>query len=321
MIKICGQTTGQGRMAGLLLLAVTISLAGITGCHSGPKEKAAGNAASSCTKQYSVRGKVISVDARDGVISLDTEAIPGFMEAMSMAYTLQNPSVASELHPGDKITAQLQLGAQGAVLSDIVVIQQAMLNVKPAAQYHLPQAGDTVPDFKLLNQSGRWIHLHQFRGKVLVLTFIYTRCQSSQFCPLMSRNFAKLDQMLAADPRLYAHTHLLDISFDPKYDTPAVLRSYGGAYTGRYTKEKFQHWDFAAPSPAELASVLEWFDVGVTSKDGKILLHSVSTAVIGPDGKIRYWYPTNDWKPQQVFENARQILASAPRNDGAKTKQ
>ena len=71
-----------------------------------------------------------------------------------------------------------------------------------------------------------------------------------------------LGQMLAADPNLYAKTHLLSVSFDPKYDTPAVLRSYGGAYTGNYTKEKFQHWDFAAPPPAELDKVLNFFLVG-----------------------------------------------------------
>ncbi len=296
-------------------LALGLAALGIGGCHSNPKEKGGSNAAASSEKQYAVRGKVISVYAKDGVISLDTEEIPGFMEAMTMAYTLQNPSIATELHPGDTITAQLHIGAQGAVLSDIDIVHQAMLNVKPTRLYHVPQPGDTVPDFKLRNQSGREIDLRQFRGKVLLLTFIYTRCASSQFCPLMSRNFSKVDKMLAADPELYAKTHLLSVSFDPKYDTPAVLRSYGAAYTGRYTKENFAHWDFAAPSMAELPSILNWFDVGVTSADGKILQHSVSTAVIGPDGRIRYWYPTNTWTPQRIFQNVRQVLTSEPRRN------
>ena len=290
-------------------LALACFLVSVCGCHTRSKEGAANHSAASSQKQYSVRGKVISVDAKDGVISLDTEAIPGFMEAMAMAYTLENPSEASELHPGDKITAQLQITGQGAVLSEIDILQQAKLNVLPPVSYHVPQLGETVPDFHFLNQSHREISLRQFRGKVLVLTFIYTRCTSSQFCPLMSRNFANLDKMLAADPKLYARTHLLSISFDPKYDTPAVLRSYGGAYTGRYTKETFQHWDFAAPSQAKLASVLQWFDVGVTPAGGNILTHSVSTAVIGPDGKIRTWYPTNRWTPQQAFQDVQQILA------------
>ncbi|HZC43115.1 MAG TPA: SCO family protein [Acidobacteriaceae bacterium] len=293
-------------MLSLPLVFLCASL-GVVGCHSNSQPANAGTSASS-QKQYSIRGKVVSVDQKDGVIALDTETIPGVMEAMTMAYTLQNPAEASGLHPGDKITAQMLRAAQGSVLSDIVILQQANLNFLPPVQYHVPQPGDTVPDFRFLNQSNREISLKQFRGKVLVLTFIYTRCASSQFCPLMSRNFAHLDQLLAADPHLYANTHLLSISFDPKYDTPAVLRSYGGAYTGRYTRETFQHWDFAAPSPARLASVLKWFDVAVNTSNGMITTHSVSTAVIGPDGKIRAWYPSNTWTPQQALKDIQQIV-------------
>jgi protein SCO1/2 len=295
------------RVGAALSIGLLGAAVGILGCRSG-SQSSGGRTSASSQKQYSIRGKVVSVDQKDGVIALDTEAIPGVMEAMTMASTLQNPSVASELHPGDKLSAQLRLGAQGAMLSSIVILQQANLNVLPPTQYHVPQIGDTVPDFRFLNQSNREISLKQFRGKVLVLTFIYTRCASSQFCPLMSRNFAHLDQLLAADPGLYAKTHLLSISFDPKYDTPAVLRSYGGAYTGRYTKETFQHWDFAAPSPVRLASLLQWFDVAVNWSHGKVTTHSVSTAVIGPDGKIRAWYPSNTWTPQQALKDIQQVL-------------
>jgi protein SCO1 len=307
---------GSGRLGSAVLscsfntalsLALLCAAFSVLGCHPSSQSANTGTTASS-QKQYSIRGKVVSVDQKDGVIALDTEAIPGVMEAMTMAYTLQNPSVASELHPGDTLTAQLHLAAQGAVLSNIVIVQQANLNVLPPVQYHVPQPGDTVPDFRFLNQSNREISLKQFHGKVLALTFIYTRCASSQFCPLMSRNFARLDQLLAADPDLYAKTHLLSISFDPKYDTPAVLRSYGGAYTGRYTKETFQHWDFAAPSPAALASLLQWFDVAVNTSKGMVVTHSVSTAVIGPDGKIRAWYPSNTWTPQQALKDIQQIV-------------
>lgn len=290
-----------------LCCALAFAMASLCGCNS---KSAPSSAAATAQKQYSIRGKVVSVDAKDGVIALDTEAIPGVMEAMTMAYTLENPNEAPGLHPGDEISAHLQLNAQGAaVLSDIAILRLANLNVLPQVQYHVPKPGDAVPDFRFLNQSGRRISLKQFRGKAVVLTFIYTRCASSQFCPLMSRNFAHLDQMLSVDPKLYANTHLLSISFDPKYDTPAVLRSYGGAYTGRQTKETFRHWDFAAPSQAELASVLQWFDVAVTYVKGNVSMHSVSTVVIGPDGRVRAWYPTNTWTPQQVFKDIQQIFA------------
>ena len=263
-------------------------------------------------KIFPVRGKVISTDATH--VTLDHEAVPGFMEAMTMPYNLKDPSVVSELHPGDRITARIVVhqdaaGFRDPELDNIVVIAQARPDYKPAVKYHVPQVGDTVPDFRLLNQSDRIISLSQFKGKVLVATFIYTRCPLADYCPRMSRNFAEIDKALAEDRSLYFETHLLSISFDPAYDTPSVLRSYGGAYTGNYTKETFSHWDFAAPPEKELPEVTRFFGVGVTPGENKTLNHSLSTAVIGKDGKIAAWFPTNDWKPTEVVAAAKKAAS------------
>jgi len=312
-MKMLRRINSQARAAGcrLLLLALAVSVLGVSGCHTAPKQNASSGTAASPNKVYSLRGIIVSVDAAKGQVTLTNENIPGFMEPMTMPYSLVNPMEASELHPGDKISAQLIVGDTSALLTQIDILQQAKLDYKPTVQYHVPQAGDLVPNFKLLNQSGRHIHLDQFRGKVLLVTFIYTRCPLSNFCTLMSRNFAAVDKMLAADPQLYAKTHLLSISFDPSYDTPAVLRSYGSAYTGRYTKETFAHWDFAAPSSKDLASLVLWFDVGVTPGPKNTLSHSLSTVVVGPDGKVRKWYPTNEWTPDQLFNEIKQTLEPA----------
>ncbi len=239
---------------------------------------------------------------------LDAAAIPGFMDAMTMAYRLATPNILSELHPGDSITATLSVSDKGNSLDQIVVTAQAKPDYKPSFFYHPIHPGDQVPDFKLLNQSDRVIHLSQFRGKVLLMTFIYTRCPLADFCPRMSRGFAKVNQALARDPDLYVKTHLLSVSFDPDYDTPKVLRSYGGAYTGNYTNEQFRHWDFAAPSKADLAPVLRFFDVGATPEQDKTITHSLSTLVIGPDGRVVKWYPTNDWTPEQLVTDVEQIV-------------
>jgi protein SCO1/2 len=128
----------------------------------------------------------------------------------------------------------------------------------------------------------------------------------------MSSNFAQIDKDLAADKKVYAKTHLLSISFDPAYDTPTVLRSYGGAHTGRFTEEDFAHWDFAAPSPADLTPLEQWFDVGVTgdSKDPSTIMHSLSTVLIGKDGKVIHWYPTNDWSVPEVAARMKQAALS-----------
>jgi protein SCO1 len=267
---------------------------------------AAGNGAAGELKTFPIRGKIVGVDAAKGSVLLDHEAVPGFMDAMTMTYKLKDANVASELHPGDRITATLLVrqtpdGYGDAMLNQIVVTAQARPDYKPPVSYHVPSAGDAVPDFKLINQDGRTIHLGQFQGRALLLTFIYTRCPLADFCPRMSHNFAQIDKALRGDPAIYAKTHLLSISFDPKYDTPAVLRSYGGAYTGNYTKEKFGHWDFAAPPVDEMAALTGFFCMGVTPGDSGTLMHSLSTVLIGKDGKIVSWYPTNDWRPEDVL--------------------
>ncbi|WP_444542337.1 SCO family protein [Edaphobacter acidisoli] len=282
-----------------VLLVLALGL--IAGCHR--SSNSAASSASAAQKTFTIRGKVVSTD--QGSVMLDGDAVPGFMDAMTMPYKLKDPSVASELHPGDHITAtvladQEEDGFHDVRLDNIVVTAQARPDYKPAVQYHVPTPGDVVPNFKLLNQSGRTIDFAEFKGKVLLVTFIYTRCPLPDFCVRMSRDFATVDKDLSADPVIYAKTHLLSISFDPKYDTPKVLRSYGGAYTGRYTKETFEHWDFAAPSEEELPKITQYFDVGVTPGDARTLTHSLSTVLIGKDGKVLAWYPTNDWKPEDV---------------------
>ncbi|WP_035348883.1 SCO family protein [Edaphobacter aggregans] len=293
-----------------LAFVVAVLALQTSGCRPSPSPKIA---AEYLEKTFPVRGKVLSTDATH--VMLDHEAVPGFMEAMTMAYKLKDPSIVSELHPGDRITARIVVqqdasGFRDAELDNIVVIAQARPDYKPPVQYHTPQVGDAVPDFRMLNQSGRTISLSQFKGKVLVATFIYTRCPLADYCPRMSRNFAEIDKTLGEDPALYGQTHLLSISFDPAYDTPAVLRSYGGAYTGNYTKETFKHWDFAAPPEKELAQVTQFFGVGVTPGENKTLNHSLSTAVIGKDGRIAAWYPTNDWKPEEVVAAVKKAAAS-----------
>lgn len=260
---------------------------------------------SGVTETFPIRGKVVSVDAAKGSVLLDHEAVAGFMDAMTMPYKLKDPSVISELHPGDRITAKLVVRKVGddyadAMLDEIVVTAQARPDYKPAVQYHVPQAGDAVPDFKLVNEDGKPIHLAQFKGRVVLLTFIYTRCPLADFCPKMNKNFAQIDQALAGDKKLYRETHLLSISFDPKFDTPAILKSYGGIYTGG-AKGAFEHWDFAAPSESDLPALEQFFDVGVTPGDAGTLTHSLSTALIGKDGKVLAWYPTNEWTPVEVL--------------------
>lgn len=288
-------------------------LVAFTGCHSSQKASIESEATPNY-KMYHLRGKVVETNAATGDVTLDHEAIPGFMEAMTMSYKLKDASILSELHPGDVITADL-LVSQGAdadiVLDHIVVVAQGKPDYKPTVLYHVPKTGDAVPDFALRNEDGREIHLKQFHGEQLLITFIYTRCPLPNFCPLVTRNFAAIEKSLAADPKLYAHTHLLSVSFDPEHDTPERLRAYGAQYIGSDAKGAFTHWDFAVPTKPVLSQMALYFDVGMTSGSDGTITHTLSTTLIGRDGKVVRFYPGNDWTPDQVLADVKASNAGA----------
>lgn len=288
--------------------AVAVAAALLVGCRQ-PSAQPAGDGAQSAgaIAVHQLRGTIVGTDPAHGRITVDHRAIPGFMPAMTMPYQLQQPGILSELHRGDEITADVEVrsspdGTSEVRLDHVDVIAQSNPNHLPSVQFHVPTVGERVPDFKLLDQSGRHIELSQFAGKVLLMTFIYTRCPLPDYCVRMSENFRKINDLLAQDQALFGATHLLSVSFDPAYDTPAVLRSYGGAHTGRYTTETFKHWTFAAPSLAELPKMEQFFDVGVNGSDPSTLTHSLSTVLIGKDGKIIAWYPSNEWDPRAVAD-------------------
>jgi protein SCO1/2 len=235
------------------------------------------------------------------------------MEAMTMPYKLNDPSILGELHPGDVITADVLVSqdADADVLLDhIVVVAQAKPDYKPTVIYHVPAPGDAVPDFKMRNQDGRAIHLGQFQGKALLITFIYTRCPSAEFCPRVTRNFALVEKQLAASPALYAKTHLLCVSFDPEHDTPERLRAYGATYIGSDARSAFVHWDFAAPEKQLLPEMAQFFDLGMTTETDTTITHTLSTTLIGPDGKVVHFYPGNEWTADQLAADVRQRLGA-----------
>jgi protein SCO1 len=283
----------------------------LAGCHSGQNSNTQSNAG---VTVYHLRGKVVSTDAAQGIVVLNHEAIPGFMDAMTMPYQLKDPSIVSELHPGDIITADVLVSKSSqetVVLDHIVVVAQARPDYKPAVFYHVPAPGDKVPDFSLKNQDGRTIHLGQFKGKMLLLTFIYTRCPLPNFCPLVTHNFAVINNNLEANPKLYAKTHLLCVSFDPEHDTPERLRAYGATYIGSDAKNAFAHWDFGAPDKTVLLEMAKFFDVGITHGEDDTITHTLSTTLIGADGRVVQFYPGNEWTPDQVMADVEKSARNA----------
>jgi protein SCO1/2 len=285
----------------LFLLVALCALLTFTACNRGkPQPENAGT--QSGAKRYSLKGKIISVDKNAGTANIDNEPIAGFMDAMIMPYTFKPPAAITQLQPGDSITADVVVDSDKYWLENVNVTGHSQPAEKPAAAVHIPAPGDEVPDFQLVNQNGRSISLHQYRGQTLVLTLIYTRCPFPDFCPRVSHEFAEIDRQLRADPARYAKTHLLSISFDPTHDTPKVLRAYGLSCAGSKDPALFKHWEFAAIPASELQKFADYFAL-TYKEEGGLITHSLSTAVISPGGKIFKWYHGADWQASDLLQD------------------
>ncbi len=251
-------------------------------------------------KRYELQGRVVAVDPLAHTLTIAHQDVPGLMKGMTMPFTVgkANNWVFQAITPGDQIRATLVL-SDHAELQDITFTRASNSATDGGTSpLHVPQAGEEVPNFALINQDGRKIHLQQFQGKPLLLTFIYTRCPFPDYCLRMSHNFLEVMQELQKSPQVFAKAQLLSISIDPATDTPPVLRTYGKTYVDGIDP-KFQHWEFATGSPEEVRRTADFFGLVYNQKDGQIV-HSLSTVLIGGDGKVLKVYSGNDWKPEDV---------------------
>jgi len=283
-------------------------------CSSGPS-RVSSTSSQSGAKRYALKGKVISVDKNAGTANIDNEPIAGFMDAMIMSYPFKPATALDQLQPGDSITADVVLEGPGKYwLENVKVVGHSTPAEppagKPTSSLHIPSPGDDVPDFELVNQSGKNISLHQYRGQTLLLTLIYTRCPFPDFCPRVSHEFAAIDRQIRADPARYGKAHLLSISFDPANDTPKVLRAYGFSCAGSKDPALFTHWEFAAIPQAELPRFADYFAL-TYKEEGGVLTHSLSTAVISADGKIFKWYYGTEWQASDLLQDVAAAHAAS----------
>ena len=262
-------------------------------------------------KRYAFTGRVVSIDTQDQSAIIDGDAIPGFMDAMAMPYKIKPPAMLNTLAPGDAITADVVVvqpnsNNEGATPDSWLENIKITAHTAPAPTvFHMPAPGEEVPDFSFTNQTGKHISLQQYRGKFLLVTFIYTRCPFPDFCPRMSSNFAEIHKQLAANPNV----HLLSLSFDPEHDTPKVLRDYGFSVAHTHDPALFTRWEFAAPTLADLPKIANFFALTV-KPEGGLITHTLSTAVIAPDGKIVKWYHGSDWQVSDLINDVSTTSAA-----------
>jgi protein SCO1/2 len=239
---------------------------------------------------YPLAGVVKRVERELQHVTIDHEAIPGFMDAMNMRFAYTDRSVLDHLQPGDRVQGTLRVEREHGVVSeyqlrDLVVTGQTARGVTSGvaelpARGRLLEPGDLVPDFTMTNQDGQAVKLSGLRGKVVVLTFIYTRCPLPDFCPMMDRKFSELAEHLRNSPGRAASVRLVSLSFDPDHDTADVLRKHA-----QIRGAAPPLWSYAVASHAELAKIAA--PLGLTYIPGTDdIAHNLSTAIIDRAGKL-----------------------------------
>jgi protein SCO1 len=256
-------------------------------------------------KHYMLTGRVVAKTPASHSLVIDHDNIPGFMAAMTMPYAVAEGVDISGIEPGDRIRARIVVKPDESYWLDSISVTDSTHRERTVKETRQLFPGEFIPDVELTNQDGRTVHLSDFRGKTLLLTFIYTRCPMPTFCPRISSLFASVNRELAKDPKEYERTQLLSISIDPKYDTPPVLHKYGLAYLSEDPKG-FAHWQFTAPSAENLKKLAEVFALIYEEQDNQIS-HTMSTVLVGPDGKLVKEWVTNEWTASEAITAVRQV--------------
>ena len=280
----------------ILLILIAVIGGGVVSCN-----RRSGN-----EKRYDLKGKVVIVEPEKHLVTISHEDIKGYMPGMTMPFTVRNESDLQMLVPNAEVTATLVVDGSHSWLEDLFVVTKQEAGGPAVTAPVAAKEGDEVPNYAFINQDAKPIRIHNYRGKALLLTFIYTRCPFADQCTLMSNNFAQIERQLGQDPELYAKTHLLSISIDPAYDEPKVLRSYGPAHTERYENETFAHWEFATGD--QVKDIAQFFGLNYFPEKDQII-HALRTVIVGPDGKVAKVYSGNEWKTEDVVEALRKTVS------------
>jgi protein SCO1 len=244
-------------------------------------------------KQHVAQGVVVEIDQKTLSIVISCEPIPGYMDAMMMefkvrrAMVLKNVNIGATVHftmveDGSQVFAE-DIRIVKSINSEAEPIEAARLGflyraIDPKVAAKAVQIGRTVPDFVLTDQQHRLIRLSQFRGKVVALTFTYSRCPNPNYCFRLSNNLAQLQHRFSG--RDADGLVLITIVIDPGNDQGAALENY--AETWRADPAR---WHFLTGPLDDVRGVAELFGMDFWSDEG-FLTHFFRTAVIDRDGKL-----------------------------------
>lgn len=238
----------------------------------------------------------------NGTAIVRTDAIVATSAAQTRRYRLLPPQ---RFAMGTTIDALLDTSTHPPALRDPVGAAAFAPGLPDRARIVPVVLGAGLPAAQLVDQNGRIVQLRSaFRGKTLLLSFIFTRCPDRTLCPAISGKFAYLQPRL--DPKRFA---LAEITLDPQYDSPAVLRRYAAAYGAQPAS-----WFLLTGTGSVIQRVLDEFEISSMRVSTSNFLHDDRLFIITPAGQIADIVETGGWDPQSVIAQARAVsgLSSNP---------
>jgi len=241
------------------------------------------------TRTFPVRGVVqeIKTDRMTAVIKHET--IPGYMDAMTMAFDAKTTNEFANVRPGDEVEFRLVVTGDDSWIEKVNKTGRTMpISTASAAAATTNVASASrhpLMDYAFTNQFGRPVTLSGFRGQAMAITFFFTRCPIPEYCPRLSKNFEEACAELQAMPNAPTNWHLLSVTIDPEFDTPAALR----AYAKRYRHDP-KHWSFVTGPKDKIMELARESGMSMKPDEG-LLTHNFRTLIIDPAGKLQMSFP------------------------------
>jgi protein SCO1/2 len=265
----------------------------------------AGCAIAGCAARHNTRGLVLNVDRARSTVTVSHEEIPGYMSAMVMPFTVGDPEQLADVRPGDRLAFRLNVKKDRSWIDKLQLVSAAPVDVglmqTPAVSTLVP-IGREVPDFTLTNHNGDQVSLSSLRGKVVAVTFIYTRCPLPDYCPRMITNLQAIERRFP--DRVGNDLALAAITFDPQYDTPKRMKEYA-----QFFKADKPGWQFLTGSLDDVTRVCAHLGVEFFPEEG-LITHTLQTAVIDRAGKLVASVEGKDYSPKQLTDLIAQALGS-----------
>lgn len=241
-----------------------------------------------------VHGTVLGAGT-NGTTIVRTEPVTGMLPAQTRAFRI---SPALRLPSGTGVDAFVDSSREPWRLYDAVIAAKFVPGLPNTGTTFPIDLGSRLPATKLVDQNGHLVDLaSDFKGKVTLISFVFTRCPDKDECPAVSAKFAYMQQHL--DP---AHFHLVEITLDPVYDSPAVLHGYAQQYGARANA-----WSILTGRPHEIARVLDKFGISSLRVSDANFIHNDKVFVLAQDGKVADIVQTVSFAPEGLVAQARHM--------------